>query len=148
MRKIFSSEEIARLSKNPCVFSCTERSIIYTYEFKKRALELHAQGVSSREIWRRAGFEINRWKKDYCKDTVKNWKRIVKNTGIDGLSKLRGSQATGRPKTKGVSDADKIKRLELQVRYLEAENDFLAKLRAKRAESNSGQIKNSRSLGN
>lgn len=148
MRIIFSNEEIVRLSKNPCVSSCTERSIIYTYEFKKRALDLHSEGVSSKEIWRRAGFDISRWKADYCKDTIKDWKRIVKKKGVSGLSKLRGSQATGRPKTRGVTDADKIKRLELQVRYLEAENDFLAKLRTKRAESNSGQIKNSRSSGN
>ena len=105
---------------------------------------MHAQGVSSKEIWRRASFDLGSWSKDYCKDTIKDWKQIVKQKGIVGLSKLRGSQATGRRKTKGVSDADKIKRLELQVRYLEAENDFLAKLRAKRAESNSGQIKNSK----
>lgn len=144
MRKIFSNEEINRLSTNPCVFSCTERSIIYTYEFKKRVLELHVQGVSSKEIWRRAGFDISRWKNEYCKDTIKDWKKIVKMKGIEGLSRLRGSQATGRPKTKGVTDADKIKRLELQVKYLEAENDFLAKLRAKRAEPNSGQRKNSK----
>lgn len=142
MRKIFSNEEIDRLSENPCVFSCTLKSIIYTYEFKKRALELHTQGISSKEIWRRADFDISRWNKDYCKDTIKDWKRIVKKKGIEGLSKIRGSQATGRPKTKGVTTADKIKRLELQVKYLEAENDFLAKLRAKRAESNSGQKKN------
>ena len=148
MRKIFSNEEIARLIRNPCVFSCTERSVIYTYEFKKRALELHAEGISSKEIWRRAGFEIGRWKKDYCKDTMKDWKRIVKKKGVEGLSRLRGSQATGRPKTKGLTDADKIKRLELQVKYLEAENDFLAKLRAKRAESNSGHMKNSKSSNN
>jgi len=148
MRKIFSSEEIAQLSRNPCVFSCTERSIIYTYEFKKRALELHAGGVSSKEIWRRAEFDIGRWKKDCCRDTIKGWKRIVKKKGLEGLSKLRGSEATGRPKTKGVTNADKIKRLELQVKYLQAENDFLAKLRAKRAESNSGQKKNSGSFGN
>jgi len=144
MRKIFSNEEIATISKNPCVFSCTEKSIIYTYEFKKRSLEQHAQGISSKEIWRHAGFDISRWKKDYCKDTIKGWKRIVKKRGLEGLTKSR----QGRPKTKGLTDADKIKRLELQVRYLEAENDFLAKLRAKRAESNSGQIKNSKSSGN
>ena len=144
MRKIFSDEELIRLGKNPCVFNCTERSITYTYEFKKRALELHAQGISSKEIWRQAGFDISRWKKNYCKDTIKDWKKIVKMKGIGGLSRIRGSQATGRPKAKGVTDADKIKRLELQVRYLEAENDFLAKLRAKRAESNSGQKKSSK----
>ncbi len=134
MRKIFSGKEMSVLKKNPCVFNCAERSITYTFDFKKRALELHEQGISPKEIWRRAGFNISRWKKDYCKNTIKDWKRIVKKKGVEGPSKLQGSQATGRPKTKGVTDADKIKRLELQVRYLEAENDFLARLRAKRAE--------------
>jgi hypothetical protein len=37
-----------------------------------------------------------------------------------------------------------MKRMELQIKYLQAENDFLAKLRAKRAESNSGQKKNTK----
>ena len=37
---------------------------------------------------------------------------------------------------------EQIKYLETQVAYLKAENDFLAKLRAKRAESNSSQNKN------
>ena len=138
--------EISRLKENPCILQCNERSITYTYEFKKHALDLHAKGVSSKEIWRRAGFDISRWKMDYCKDTIKDWKKIVKKKGMEGLAKIRGTQATGRPKTKGLTDADKIKRLELQIKYLEAENDFLAKLRAKRAESNSGQRKNSKQL--
>lgn len=141
----FSSEEISVLRKNPCVAKVTERSITYTYEFKKRALELHTQGISSKEIWRRAGFDVQIWVKDYTKDCLKQWKKIVKKNGFEGLTRRRGEGSAGRPKTKGVSDADKIKRLELQVKYLEAENDFLAKLRAKRAESNSGQMKNSES---
>lgn len=130
--------------KNPCVLKCTEKSVVYTYEFKKRALELHAQGISSKEIWRRADFDIRKWKRDYCKDTIKDWKGIVARKGFEGLTMPQGGHATGRPKEKGVSDADKIKRLELQVRYLEAENSFLAQLRAKRAESSSGRRKNSR----
>lgn len=146
MRTIFSSEEVAELRRNTCVFSCSERSINYTYEFKTRALELHSEGISPKEIWKRAGFDISKWKKNYCKDTLKDWKRMVKKGGLESLIRMSGVQAdTGR--TRGISiDVDRSKRLELQVRYLEAENDFLAKLRAKRAESNSGQWKNSRSL--
>jgi len=45
MRTIFSNEEMVELRKNPCVFSCTNNSVNYTYEFKKRAIELHAEGV-------------------------------------------------------------------------------------------------------
>jgi transposase-like protein len=131
---IFTNEEIKQLLQNPCVLACSERSITYTYEFKKRAIELQSQGVSSRDVWRRAGFDISRWKKNYTKYCLKNWKGIVRKKGLEGLKTLRGTKATGRTKTKGLTDADKIKRLELQVRYLQAENDFLAKLRARKSE--------------
>jgi hypothetical protein len=57
MRTTFSSEEIAALKQNPCVFNCTERSVNYTCEFKKRALALHKEGVPAREIWKRSGFD-------------------------------------------------------------------------------------------
>lgn len=143
MRTIFSNEEVVILKQNPCVFSCTRNSINYTYEFKKRALELRESGVSAKEIWRRSGFDVTRWKKHYFRLTIRDWKRVVEKNGIEGLKKPGGVQFDRGPThTKN----DTIKRLELQVKYLEAENDFLAKLRAKRAESNSGQIKNIRSL--
>ncbi|MCL5781767.1 MAG: hypothetical protein M1459_00145 [Patescibacteria group bacterium] len=148
MRTIFSGDDLAKLRKNPCVFSCTERTINYTSEFKKRALELHAQGVTAREIWKQVGFDITKWKKDYFSSTLKDWRRIVKKYGIEGLSRLGGVQYDmGKPnKKEPVSvDKDRLKRLELQVKYLEAENDFLAKLRAKRAERNSGRARNSKS---
>lgn len=145
---IHPSEEIEKLSVNPYVLKCSEKSITYTHEFKKRAVELYRQGVSSNEIWRRSGFDISKWKKTYTKDCIRDWKEIVEKKGYEGLAESRGLNASGRPKMKGVTDADKIKRLELHIIYLKAENDFLAKLRAKRAESNSGQIKNSRLSNN
>ena len=131
MRTKFSSEEVEQLRKNPCVFSCTENSVNYTYEFKKRALELHKEGVTAREIWVRSGFDVSKWRKSYFQETLKDWKKIVKKSGIEGLLKPGGVQFDKGPDS---TEKDKIKRLELQVEYLEAENDFLAKLRAKRAE--------------
>jgi len=145
---VHSSEEINNLNKNPYVLRCTAKSITYTYEFKKRAIEQYNQGMGSREIWKRAGFDISKWRKTYVKDCMKDWKNIVKKKGIEGLIDARGKESTGRIKTKGLTDSDKIKRLELQVKYLEAENDFLAKLRARRAESNSGQKRNTKSSKN
>ena len=143
MRTTFSNEEVALLRKNPCVFRCTNNSVNYTYEFKKRALELHADGVTAREIWKRSGFNVRKWRKDYCKGTLIDWKKIVKKRGIEGLLKPGGIQYDRGPDN---TDKDKLKRLELKVKYLEAENDFLAKLQAKRAESNSGRVKNTDSL--
>ena len=133
------------MKQNPNVFSCTEKSVNYTCEFKKRALELHRDGVYAREIWRRAGFDLGKWRDDYPRETLRDWKAIVKKHGIEGLLKVGGIQFDRGPTN---IDKDKIKRLELQVRYLAAENDFLARLRAKRAERNSGQMKNSRSSEN
>jgi len=145
MRTTFSEEEILLLRKNPCVFSCTENSVNYTYEFKKRALELHKEGVTAREIWKRSGFEVGKWKPSYFRFTLRDWKNIVKKHGTEGLLKSGDVQYDKGPDS---TPKDKIKRLELQVKYLEAENGFLAKLRARRAESNSGPAKNTQSLKN
>ena len=148
MRTIFSSEQIAKLELNPCVFSCSQRSISYTYDFKKRALDLYFQGIKPDEIWKQASFDIGILKKDYCRYTLKDWRRMVKKSGLDSLTRRSGVQADRGYRKAKSPEADRVRRLELQVRYLEAENDFLAKLRAKRAESNSGLSKNMNSSEN
>ena len=145
MRTTFSGKDLERLRQNPCVFNCTERSINYTYEFKKRALELYAEGVSAKEVWRRAGFDVTKWKKEYFRLTIRDWRRVVERSGLEGLTRQGGIQFDRGPR---IDAKDVLKRLELQVRYLKAENDFLAKLRAKRAESNSGRTKNTGSSEN
>ena len=147
MRTLYSSEEIAQLKKNLCVFNVSEKSISYTYEFKKRALDLYAQGIKPDEIWKQAGFSIDTWKKGYCRYTIKDWRRMIKKEGLESLFRRSGIQADGGYKRALLPEADRVRRLELQVKYLEAENVFLAKLRAKRAESNSGLKRNSASSG-
>lgn len=145
MRTLFSSEQISQLSQHPCVFRCTPRSIHYTLEFKKRALDLYFQGIKPTEIWRQSGFDVSIWKKRYCWHTLKDWRRMVKRRGLESLTRPSGVQADGGYKRAVSPEADRVRRLELQVQYLEKENDFLAKLRAKRAESNSGRVKNTNS---
>lgn len=144
MRTIYTDKQITKLKKNPCVFDCAKHFIHYTYEFKIRAIDLHAKGISPNEIWRRSGFNIKMWKKNYCNSTVKDWRRLVRKGGLQKLHLVGGVQSDRGSK----EEKAKIKRLELQVKYLEAENDFLAKLRAKRAESNSGRVKNIKSSKN
>lgn len=139
MRTTFSSDEIAELKKNPCVFDCTEKSLYYTHEFKQRALELQAEGVHTKEIWRRSGFDVRKWKDEYFRGTLRDWRAVVEKHGVEGLAKRGGTPHDRGP---DYTSRDTLKRLELQVKYLKAENDFLATLRAKRAESNSGRMKN------
>jgi len=145
MRTTFSSDEIAELKKNPCVFTCTAKSVYYTLEFKQRALALHAAGVNAREIWRRSGFDVSKWKNEYFRGTLRDWRKVVEKSGVAGLANPGGTPHDRGP---GHTEKDRIKRLKLQVKYLEAENAFLATLRAKRAESNSGRVKNTDSSEN
>ena len=131
--------------KNKHVLDCSERSMTFTKDFKLLAIRLYEQGTTSAEIFRDAGFALDLVGKKQPKACLKRWLRAFHTKGEDGLSDQRGkikSGRRGRPRTKGVTEADKIKRLEAEIAYLKLENDFLAKLRAKRAESNSGRRKN------
>lgn len=138
MRTAYSNEQITQLQGNPCVWHVSRHTISYTYEFKKHALDLYAQGIKPDAIWKQAGFDIRIWKKDYCRYTCKDWKKLAGKGGLENLTKPSGVQSDGGYRTAQSPEADRVRRLELHVQYLEAENAFLARLRAKRAESNSG----------
>lgn len=146
MRTTFSNKELIELRRHPCIFSCTSKSINYTYEFKKHALEKHEEGLCAKDIWKQAGFDTSKWKKSYFRDTLRDWRKIVNRGDISSLNNQGGVQHDNGITKVLKSEKDKIKRLELQIRYLQAENAFLAKLRAKRAESNSGRVRNTKSL--
>ena len=133
-KRIFTNEQIKHLSQNPNVSRCSQRSITCAKEFKIRAVRLYGQGLSSREIFKEAGFDLNVIGRDQPKRCLRRWKKVWRRKGEGGLNtETRGR--LGRPrKPQDLSDKDKIQRLEMEIAYLKAENDFLAKLRAKRAE--------------
>jgi transposase-like protein len=135
-KRMFTSEQVGELSKNENVVKCSEKSITYSQEFKIKAVGLYdEQYVGSREIFRRAGFDLNVIGNERAEDCLIRWKGIFRKKGALGLAEIRGKNGIkGRPKPKHLTDPEKIKYLEAQVAYLKAENDFLAKLRAKRAE--------------
>lgn len=142
-KRIFTKEQIDEMLRNANVSCCSEKSITYTEDFKLLAIKLYEQGLPSSEIFRKAGFDLDVIGRRQPKECLARWLKLFRAKGPDGLSDRRGKTGrSGRPRTKGATEADKIKRLEAEVAYLKAENDFLAKLRAKRAESNSGRSKN------
>ena len=142
-RRTFTQEQINEMLKNTNVSYCSDRSITYTKQFKLLAVRLYEQGLTSSEIFRQAGFDLDLVGRRQPKECLSRWKKLFRTKGEDGLSEQRGKTGRGgRPRTKGITGADKIQRLEAEVAYLKAENDFLAKLRARRAESNSGRSKN------
>ncbi|MFC1615030.1 transposase [Patescibacteria group bacterium] len=132
-KRIFTKEEIAKLLKNENVSRCSEKSITYSKDFKTKAVKEYEQGLQSREIFTNAGFDINTIGKNMPKDCLARWNRIYRTKGVGKLNtENRGSGGGRLKKIKNKSDKDKIERLEAENTYLKEENDFLAKLRAKR----------------
>ena len=136
-KRIFSKKQISTLLENRNVVRCSEKAITYNKEFKVRAVRQHVDdGMSAKQIFNQAGFDLDVIGHNKPKGCIKDWLKVFRIRGARGLLvENRGkSKAGGRPRIRGLTDAEKIKRLEATVAYLKAENDFLAKLRAKRAE--------------
>ncbi len=133
-KRIFTKEEIEALLQSKHIARCSEKSITFNKAFKLLAVKQYReQGLTSREIFRRAGFDSYIISNNQTIECLRRWRSAYKAKGPEGLEDTRG-RLGGRPKTKGLTEADTIKRLEAEVTYLKAENDFLAKLRAKRRE--------------
>jgi transposase-like protein len=135
-KRILTKEQVETLMKNLNVSKCSPKSITYSKEFKQKAVAMSKdKQMTYREIFEHCGFDLSIIGHGTPKECLKRWNRIYRSKGLIGLSEdARGRKSAGRIKIRGVSDQDRIKRLELEILYLKAENDFLAKLRAKRAE--------------
>lgn len=132
-KRIFTKEQIEELLKNENVVR-VGKSIVYSKDFKVKAVELYEQGFRPQEIFRQAGFDLNVIDKRKPKSLMRDWNRIYRLKGEGGLKTETRGKNGGRPKTKNITDVEKIRYLEAENAYLKAENDFLAKLRAERAE--------------
>lgn len=132
----FTNEEVLELRKNPNVVKCSQKAITYSKDFKLRAVKQYIEeNLSCPEIFRLAGFDLNALGRKVPKGRVSAWKHIYRTYGEVGLTTdRRGRSSSGRPRTKGLSEKERVERLEAEVAYLKAENDFLKQLRAKRAE--------------
>jgi len=130
---IFTPNQIYELSKNINISKCSDRSITYSKEFKVLAVKKYYEdGYSPRMIFKEAGIDrqiIGMHKPDAC---LNRWKKVYRTKGEDRLKiETRGKHHRGgRPRVRGLTDSDKIKRMEIEIAYLKAENDFLVKLRA------------------
>jgi transposase-like protein len=133
----FTNEDCLELLKNPNVIKCSNKAITYSKEFKLKAVKQYIdEGMSSNDIFRLAGLSSVVIGKDTPKDRISDWKHLYRLYGEEGLiTERRGKHGNGgRPTTKNLTEKEKLERLEVQVAYLKAENDFLRRLRAKRAE--------------
>ena len=138
-KRLLSAEQINNLLKNPNVIKCSPKSIGYSPQFKDWAVKQYEErGWSCAKIFTEAGFDLRIIGESTPKNRLKSWRRLKKLKGFealatDGRGKCKGC-GKGRPRMKGLTDAEKFERLEATVAYLKAENDFLIKLRGGKTE--------------
>lgn len=138
-KRIFTEEQMNSLLNNQNVLRCSSKSITYSHTFKIDAVRQYIEkGVGAKQIFKEAGFDLEVIGRGLPKECLGRWCRNYKRRGENSLLVEKRGKGNGidkgRPRLRGLTDAEKIKRLELTVLYLKAENDFLAKLQAKRAE--------------
>jgi transposase-like protein len=126
-KKLFSDSEVKLLSKNKYVTKVSNKAITYSFEFKKRFVEEYNNGKLPRVIFEEAGFNIEMVGMKRIETARKRWRKAFKVNGELGLKDSRKGKS-GRPLERKLSDPEKIKRLEAQIKYLEIENEFLKKL--------------------
>lgn len=131
----FSEEQIKTLLNNHNVVKCSNKTITYSKDFKIFAVkQYNEKGRAVNQIFREAGFDPRVIGKYTPQNCLKNWRRVFKTKGIDGLKAESRGRDGGKLGFKGLTDKDRIKRLETENAYLKAENDFLVKLRAGKTE--------------
>lgn len=132
-RVIYSAAQLKCLRGNPNVKKCSERSITYAPSFKQQAVrQYYEEGLSPRQIFLQAGFDLATVGQHKPENCLKLWRKIYKTKGLAALTSdidQRGKNRKGKKKPK-FDDTDP-EYLKAKIAYLEAENDFLRKLKTK-----------------
>lgn len=124
--KCFTDEQVEQLRKNPYVKKVSEKSIIFEDGFKELFIAEYKAGKGPTQIFREAGFDVSligKRRLDSFTERVK--KQSERLSGFEDQRKY----TSGRPKTKDLTDEEKIERLELKLKTLKQENDFLKRVR-------------------
>jgi transposase len=120
----FTEEQQNELRNNPYVKKVSEKSITYTKEFKEKFKEEYRAGKLPSQILSDMGFDQHMIGKGRKTSLVTRMK--VYELRPEGFEDTRKNNS-GRPAIKQLTDAEKIKRLEHKIAYLNQENEFLKK---------------------
>ena len=129
-KRKFTEEQKLELQKNPNVKTVTSVGVLYSDKFKKEAIELYEKGMTPIDIFVQAGFNTETIGKENPSKILSKWRcgigykpnQISNESSIKHPIRLNTDKCTYSNK--------EIKKILARNRYLEAENDFLKKLKA------------------
>jgi hypothetical protein len=120
----FTKEQQEELRKNPFIKKVSDKAITYTTEFRELFANEYRSGKIPSQILTECGIDhqlLGKRRKDGLVAMVKKFE-----LRLDGFEDTRKDNS-GRPVTKDLTDAERISRLEHQIKYLKQENEFLKK---------------------
>jgi len=124
----FTREQIKKISKNKNVSRCGPYSIRYAKQFKLKALrQYNEQGIGAVEIFEVAGFDLRLIGIRTPNRLMNQW-----NTALRPKREHETPLHKAKIANKRMCRGRELRNLKAKVAYLEAENDFLAQLRAEK----------------
>ena len=115
----FTKEQLEKIQHNPNVISATPKRIVYTTEFKKKFIEEYRNGLGPREIFIKAGFDVEAIGYKRIERASDRWREAY-NKGMLGENKE--FLPVHRDKTKKSADMrDRIKEQDAEIARLETE---------------------------
>lgn len=115
----FTKKEKELLENNPNILSVLSNQVLYSKEFKQKAIIEHQNGKSPKQIFKDAEIDISILSNDsdYASKTISKWKNAN-----------RGKINIHSSKNKSKDKKSAYQKLLERNEYLEAENEFLKKL--------------------
>lgn len=132
--KKFTQEEINIIRQNPYVLNVTPCKITYTLVFKRFALEQAKQGLKSRQIFQKAGFDTEMLGAPRMTAALKTFKKQAASS--EGLREPKGQSKEERLAKFAKEDFQKkhtkvaIRELQQKIVHLEQEIEFLKKIQS------------------
>lgn len=142
-KKIFSSAQIKKLSKNKYVKNITEKGITYTNEFKMHFIAEYEIGKTPRQIFEDAGFNIDIVGIERVKSSSRRWRKSYNDKGVMGLDDTR-TLNSGRTINRELTLEQILAKKDAEIKYLKAELELVKKLEISERKVKNNKLKPSK----
>jgi len=88
-KRLLTKKEQEQLKRNPNVTAVSEKAITYTDEFKRHFIAENEQGKLPREIFKKAGFDVELIGLERIRSSGKRWRASYREAGIEGLQSVQ-----------------------------------------------------------
>jgi hypothetical protein len=117
LKQEYTKKQMQELLNNPNIKSCTSKYIIFTEEFKFRAINLSEMWFNHREIFKDFWFPAHIIDSKTPKQSLTNWRAKVRKDGLVWLLDIKRWRKKKEVDPSKMTKDEYIEHLEAQVAY-------------------------------